>query len=58
MPFGSYEISDDEAVRSAVRLMKEGFVDCVKLEGGIRVKSRVKALTTAGNPSSPVVNSF
>lgn len=48
MPFGSYEVSDEDAVRSGLRLMKEGRVDSIKLEGGMRVKTRVSALTHAG----------
>lgn len=48
MPFGSYQISDEQAVVNAVRFLKEGDVDCIKLEGGIRVKSRIKAITDAG----------
>ncbi len=48
MPFGSYQVSDDEAVRNGVRFLKEGGVDAVKLEGGVRVVSRVRALLDAG----------
>jgi 3-methyl-2-oxobutanoate hydroxymethyltransferase len=48
MPFGSYEISDHEAVKNAVSFVKHGRVDSVKLEGGSRVSSRVKAITRAG----------
>lgn len=44
MPFGSYEASVDQAVHTAVRFMKEGQVDAVKLEGGS--KARVAAATS------------
>ena len=48
MPQGSYEISDEEAVRNAIRFVKESAVDAVKLEGGERMASRVRAITNAG----------
>lgn len=48
MPQGSYEISDEMAVANAVRFVKEAGVDAVKLEGGERVSSRVKAIVDAG----------
>ena len=50
LPFGSYEISDEQAVATAVRFMKEARVHAVKLEGGARMASRIKAITTAGIP--------
>ncbi|MDN5634588.1 MAG: 3-methyl-2-oxobutanoate hydroxymethyltransferase [Brevibacterium sp.] len=50
LPFGSYEISDEQAVATAVRFMKEAGVHAVKLEGGVAVASRIKAITTAGIP--------
>lgn len=50
LPFGSYQESDAQAVQSAVRLMKEGGCDCVKLEGGKNVASRIEAIVKAGIP--------
>ena len=44
LPFGTYEISDEQAVGSAIRLVKEGGVDVVKLEGAGRMLSRVRAI--------------
>lgn len=48
MPFLSYQTSDADAVRNAGRFIKEAGVDGVKLEGGIRVISRIKAILDAG----------
>lgn len=48
MPQGSYEISDEEAVKNAMRFVKEAGCDAIKLEGGLRVSSRIKAITDAG----------
>jgi len=48
MPFGSYQISTEEAVRSAVRFLKECNVDAVKLEGGKRVAAQIRAIVDAG----------
>ncbi|MGI6585672.1 MAG: 3-methyl-2-oxobutanoate hydroxymethyltransferase [Lutisporaceae bacterium] len=48
MPFGSYQTSDEEAVRNACRFLKEADVDAIKLEGGIRVISKIKAISDAG----------
>jgi 3-methyl-2-oxobutanoate hydroxymethyltransferase len=48
MPFLSYQISDEDAVRNAGRFLKEADVDAVKLEGGVRVASRIRAITDAG----------
>jgi len=48
MPLGSYQTSDEIAVESAIRFLKEAAVDAVKLEGGVRVASRIRAITDAG----------
>lgn len=50
MPFGSYNISKEQAIMNATRLMKEGGCDIVKLEGGALVKDTVKAIVDAGIP--------
>lgn len=50
MPFGSYQVSDEEAVRNAVRFVKEGGADVVKLEGGGTSVSRARAIVAAGIP--------
>ncbi len=48
MPFMSYQVSDEDAVRNAGRFLKEAGVDAVKLEGGVRVISRIDAILDAG----------
>jgi 3-methyl-2-oxobutanoate hydroxymethyltransferase len=50
MPFGTYQVSDDDAVRNAVRFVKEGGADVVKLEGAGPSLSRVRAIVGAGIP--------
>jgi 3-methyl-2-oxobutanoate hydroxymethyltransferase len=50
MPFGSYEESDEQAVRNAVRLVKEGGADAVKLERGGTSIERARAIVDAGIP--------
>ncbi len=45
LPFGTYEISDEQAVGSAIRMVKEGGADVVKLEGAGRMLSRVQAIS-------------
>lgn len=50
MPFGSYQISKEDGVRNAVRLMKETGVDAVKLEGGVEILDAVNAILQAGIP--------
>ncbi|MFN0153362.1 MAG: 3-methyl-2-oxobutanoate hydroxymethyltransferase [Gaiella sp.] len=50
LPFGSYQVSDEDAVRNAVRFVKEAGADVVKLEGAGPMLSRVRAITDAGIP--------
>ena len=50
MPFGSFQVSDEEAVRNGVRFVKEADADAVKLEGAGATLSRVHALVGAGIP--------
>ena len=50
MPFMSYQTSDEDAVRSAGRFIKEAGCEAVKVEGGREVCSRVKAIIGAGIP--------
>jgi 3-methyl-2-oxobutanoate hydroxymethyltransferase len=42
LPFGSYQVSDEDAVRNAIRFVKEGGADIVKLEGAGPMVSRVR----------------
>jgi 3-methyl-2-oxobutanoate hydroxymethyltransferase len=50
MPFLSFQISSEEAVRNAGRLIQEGGAEAVKLEGGAAVLDRISAITGAGIP--------
>lgn len=50
LPFGSYEVSPAQAIESSVRLMKEGLVHAVKMEGGRHYVDHVRAMTAAGIP--------
>lgn len=50
MPFGSYQVSAEDAVRSAVRLVKEAGADCVKLEVTAAQAEIVAAIARAGIP--------
>ena len=50
MPFGSFQISDEDAVRNGVRFVKEAGVDAVKVEGAGPTLSRALALVGAGIP--------
>ncbi len=48
MPFMSYQISDEDAVYNAGEFLKKADMDAIKLEGGTRVASRIKAIVEAG----------
>jgi 3-methyl-2-oxobutanoate hydroxymethyltransferase len=50
MPFGTFQISPEETMRQAVRIMKEAGPQAVKLEGGVRSAASVRLLTEAGIP--------
>ncbi|HKS69383.1 MAG TPA: 3-methyl-2-oxobutanoate hydroxymethyltransferase [Ktedonobacterales bacterium] len=50
LPFGSFQVSPEETMRAAVRLMKEGGPQAVKLEGGVRSAPSVRMLVEAGIP--------
>jgi 3-methyl-2-oxobutanoate hydroxymethyltransferase len=50
MPFGSYQVSDEDAVRNAIRFVKEGGADIVKLEGAGPMTSRARAIVESGIP--------
>lgn len=50
MPFGSYQISEEDAMRNAVKIMKETGCDALKLEGGEEILPIIKHLIQAGIP--------
>jgi len=50
LPYGSYTVGDEDAVRNALRFMKEAGADAVKLEGGVGVAPVVRRLVRAGIP--------
>jgi 3-methyl-2-oxobutanoate hydroxymethyltransferase len=50
LPFGSFQASDEDAVRNAVRFVKEAGADAVKLEGAGPMLSRAQAIVGAGIP--------
>jgi len=51
LPFGSYEVSDEQAITTAMRVVKEAGADAVKLEGGNPMSvARARAIVSAGIP--------
>ncbi|AKQ44649.1 3-methyl-2-oxobutanoate hydroxymethyltransferase [Rufibacter radiotolerans] len=50
LPFGSYQGNSSEALRSAIRIMKESGAHGVKLEGGLEIKDSVTRILSAGVP--------
>ncbi len=50
LPFGSYQGNSEEALRSAIRIMKESGAHAVKLEGGLEVKESITRILSAGVP--------
>lgn len=47
---GSYEITPEQGLESAIRMVKEGRVQGIKLEGGVEMASTIKRITSAGIP--------
>ncbi len=50
LPFGSYQVSTEQAIETAIRFVKEAQADAVKLEGAGPMLTRVRALVDAGIP--------
>jgi 3-methyl-2-oxobutanoate hydroxymethyltransferase len=50
LPFGSYQLSPEQALATSVRFMKEGLAHAVKLEGGRKFAPHIEAVTSAGVP--------
>ncbi|MBZ0253390.1 MAG: 3-methyl-2-oxobutanoate hydroxymethyltransferase, partial [Candidatus Methylomirabilis sp.] len=50
MPFGSYQVSVEDAKRSVVRMMQEGLAEAVKLEGGVEMADTIRAVVRMGVP--------
>jgi 3-methyl-2-oxobutanoate hydroxymethyltransferase len=50
LPFGSYEVSDEQAIATAHRFVKEAGADAIKLEGGGQSAERARAIVRAGVP--------
>ena len=50
MPFMSYQVGKDEALRNAGRFFKEAGAEAIKLEGGVAVQESIRAIVDAGMP--------
>lgn len=50
LPFGTYQGNSKEALASAIRVMKETHVDCIKLEGGSEIRESIERILCAGIP--------
>ena len=50
MPFGSFQVSPEDAVRSAIQLIKDGGAHAVKLEGGVAIADTIQRIVTAQIP--------
>ncbi|MEO7262044.1 MAG: 3-methyl-2-oxobutanoate hydroxymethyltransferase [Jatrophihabitantaceae bacterium] len=50
LPFGSYQISPEQALQTATRFLKDGGAQAVKIEGGARLAPQVELLSSAGIP--------
>ena len=50
LPFGTYEASDEQTIMTSSRVMRESGAQMVKLEGGVRMADRIRALVKAGIP--------
>jgi 3-methyl-2-oxobutanoate hydroxymethyltransferase len=50
MPFGSYQVCAEDAVRNAIRLVKEGGAAAVKLEGGVKIAATLERIVNAEIP--------
>ena len=50
LPFGSYQGDSKEALKSAIRVMKETHADCIKIEGGAEIRESIERILCAGIP--------
>ena len=50
LPFGTYQGNSNEALASAIRVMKETHADCIKLEGGSEIRESIERILCAGIP--------